>query len=150
MKRHGGFDRCVMLWLFALVLTACFGSNITQESIVGVWHEQRSANIQNGNSCSVFQFSPDGRFQAHAIPQDYFVNSDAESKRVDVKGTWMLDSPSPDPFLPRRIDLKFDPFDGYTHGFDTKIYLRAKPPTLFAWKGDESNQISFAKDAKCD
>lgn len=149
MKGNGRFGRCAMMWLLALSLSACLGPSITQENFVGVWYEQRTANMQHAFSCSTFQFSLDGGFEAHAILQEYFVNSDADSKRVDVKGTWALDPASPDPFLPRRIRLKFDPFDGFAHGFDTKIYLRQNPPTLFAWRGDESNQITFAKDTKC-
>lgn len=146
MVRGNNFLYIWIICLLPICLVACVAQKPTPESIVGLWVERRTSS-KSGDTvvCASFKFSGDGRFEARDIPREYFVLLGMSPTRIDATGSWRLDTSSKDPFAWHRVNLAFDPIQGFPLGFDS--YLSAYGGELFAELG-EGNRITFVKRDK--
>lgn len=137
-----------IIWLLLFTLSACVPQSVTPQDIIGLWMEQKDAKSNSGLlQCASFEFFANGRFEAKSIPPKYFIAKGIDSGRVNTTGRWEIDVPR-DPFAYRRINLHFDPFDGYVTGVDSYLLMWFdSKDILFAQSGNESNRISFSKSA---
>jgi len=142
--------------LLSIGLTACsliFPPSSTPEDIVGLWVERREAStVGSAVACATIEFFSSGRFEAHNIPEVYFLPP--FTSRINASGKWQLDTSSKDPFAWDVIHLEFDPSQeaGYKGGFDTRVYISTDghERILFIWRGDESNRFTFVKRNKAE
>jgi hypothetical protein len=135
--------------LFAVALTACLWQKPTRLDIIGLWVEEYEgvARTVPENKASL-DFFANNRFEAHNIPQQYFIDAGLNPERIDVSGSWQLDTSSNDPFQPYEVMLKIDPFRGYPYGLERHLSLWRDASGLFASEGGDNIYINFVKERK--
>jgi hypothetical protein len=128
-------------------LTACVPPKPTREEIVGLWVERGVPASTSPSDGGSFEFFRDGRFEARNVPREYFISKGTSPTRISTSGSWELDTSSKDPLVFHRVNLKFDPLQGYPLGFGSYLLISADEhgSVLFAWMGDESNRVTFIK-----
>lgn len=143
-------------WIIALTiicLPSCIPKRLSEKDIIGLWVEDnKSPSYKVGVDCASIELYEDGRFKGHNLPEDYFVTLNFPidiTKRVDASGSWVLVSPTNDPFKNRVVNLRFDsnPESGdQLSGYSSAMMLTTLgEPMLYADIGDLSASIIFTQ-----
>jgi hypothetical protein len=138
--------------LLLLLLASCSWSEPSQSDIVGLWVEQSPGSNSGSASCATIEFRDDGRFEANDLPEEYLILTDGPPMpRVNTSGEWRLVSRSD----AIKVEMDFDPNpkSRAQQGYTSHLLITWQPNAyyLYAWAGDETNQLIFKKSdtAKC-
>ena len=152
-QRLGSWFLAVSL---VITLAACIPPKPTREEVIGRWVEQRSrSKFKDDGPCAYFEFSENGRFEAHQMPADYLVWEGFRPRgfppRLDTKGTWTLDTSSSDPFALHDINLAFDAVPGLMSSFTRSLSLTYPSPRALLAGVPDDPKLTFYKrdDIKC-
>lgn len=141
--------------LLVTALPSCLPAKPTEEEMVGLWVERRSrSQVQGDFACAYFRFAEDGRFEAHNLPNEYFVGLSYPLEHlavVEAQGTWALDTQSKDPFALHRVLLRFGPMPPYPIGYDDHLYITYPPERVLLAGVPDTPTLTFYKreDIQC-
>ncbi len=149
MPRMAMFISGQIFFLLSVILTGCLPPRLKPEGIVGLWIEIKTpiGPIIPSGDCGSFEFFANGKFAAQNIVREYFMLPGVSpTLRISTSGTWELEPPPQDPFAFQRVNLKFEPSEGYPARFESSIRISENEHgyLLEQWIG-ESRAITFAR-----
>jgi hypothetical protein len=149
MYKINVFFFCAAIFLPSISLSGCLPPRLKPQDVIGLWVEVKTPLSPpiSATVCGSFKFFPDGKFEAQYIPREYFILAGISPTRINASGSWELIPPPKDPFAFQRINLKFEPFEGFPQGFESSVLVSGdgREHILVKWMG-ESHRITFVRD----